>query len=166
MTFDVKLDVEPMTLSADMGQVTEVKSGEVTKESVIAALGYTPANQETEDNRPSNRIMSEDGGNAINLSKGEGISLVDKLATIDKRGVYTLYVSKGCPDNPPHAAEINSSLRGICHITLTGPENGYMYAWILLFDKEGNMYTRYTSDTASTWIRYAIASDQTSKEQT
>lgn len=126
--------------------------GDVTKESVISALGYTPADVETEEARAVNRLVSESGDCSRYITQADGLSVVEHLEKIDEAGVYTLYVQKGLPDNPAHAEEINSSLRGMAHITLTKSANGYMYAWILLFDSVGNFYTRYTSNKKSEWV--------------
>lgn len=125
------------------------QGGEITFESVVNAIGYTPANESTEDARPSNRIMDANGDVSFYLYNSQNISLVDYARTITKKGVYTCYVQKNCIDNPVEAAD--ESLRGIFQINLTAVENGAMYAWFLLFDSNGRVYSRYTSARESTW---------------
>lgn len=128
------------------------QAGDYTADMVGAdAAGAAAAVLEIDAARVSNNIMAEDGGCAINVENSAGLSVVQTLENITQAGVYTLYVQKGCPDNPELAETLKSSLRGICHITLTKDFNGAMYAWIVLFDKYGNMYTRYTSASESTW---------------
>lgn len=134
-------------------------SAEITAAVIKEALGYTPANEETEDARPANRLTRADGNTTISVDASEGKSVVETLEEIKEAGVYTLYVSKGCPDNPPGAVECNSSLRGICHITLSKAVNGNMYAWILLFDQSSRAYLRYTSSRASTWTELSLTED-------
>lgn len=106
--------------------------------------------------RPADRIMSESGDCAIYVNQSDGLSVVEKLETVKQAGVYTLYVQKGCPDNPAGSEAISSSLRGMCHITLTKEANGSMYAWILLFDQSGQAYSRYTSASSSgAWVAHS-----------
>lgn len=103
---------------------------------------------------PASRIMDSGGGNSIMLYSSANISLVDYFKTINKRGLYTIYLAKRCPDNPVWSEKISSSLRGIGHLTLTATENGNQYVWFLLFDQEGTMYSRYCGSTDSGWIKY------------
>lgn len=91
-----------------------------------------------------NGIMDDGGGTAVSCSDSTK-SCIDTIRDSNRKGLFTVYVSKNCPDNPEYAVSIKSSLRGLCHVTLTAEENLYMYAWIILFDQEGNFYTRYTS---------------------
>lgn len=91
-----------------------------------------------------NGIMADDGGVAL-YCEDSSKSCIDTIKDSNIKGLFTVYVNKNCPDNPEYAVQIKSSLRGLCHVTLTTYENGSMYAWIILFDQEGNFYTRYTS---------------------
>lgn len=140
-------------------------AGDMTAEDITTALGYTPADQATEDARPANQIMREQGDEVIRVMSSENISLVDKLKQNGKVGVFTIYVQKGCPDNPAKAAELDSSLRGMCHISVVNEDEAlgvYVYGWVILFDQEGNMYTRYLKYGGDTpWLQYAIATDST-----
>lgn len=89
---------------------------------------------------PAGRIMSEDGDRGLSLYSSEGISIVQKMQTI-KKGLYTVYVQKGCPDNPPLSEELGSSLRGILNVNTY--EGIYCYGWIILFDDRSHCYIQY-----------------------
>lgn len=111
--------------------------------------------EDYEDARPSNLVVNDNGGCTVELSDSS-MSIVEYFRTLTKKGFYTLYVSKVCLDNPSGAVAINSSLRGIGHLTLSTYENGTMCAWFVLFDQSGNMYTRYVGSTDSGWTSYAV----------
>ena len=99
--------------------------------------------REEEDSRKSNHIVDEDGGPTIVVKASEEISLVDKLKTVTERGLYTVFVQAGCPDNPPGA---EGSLSGLTHIRLTEDDAECLHAWIQLFDQNGVMFTRNVAD--------------------
>ena len=107
--------------------------------------------KETIANLPANLLFNENGDFAIKLRAAMNTSLVDYMFTLERPGMYTIYAERGCPDNPFSA--VNSSFRGICHITQLEKENQQMYGWIMLFDQEGNAYTNYIRRSeASGWV--------------
>lgn len=99
--------------------------------------------RDEEDSRPSNLITDDDGGATISLKASDNMSIIDKLKTVNKRGVYTVFVQNGCPGNPPEA---EGSLSGLVHIRLTEDEADYLHAWIMLVDQNGVMFTRNIAD--------------------
>lgn len=114
--------------------------------------------RDTIKNLPANLLFNQDGDFAINLRASMETSLVDYMFGLQKRGMYTIYAERGCPDNP--ISEVDSSFRGICHITQleddtissgsTGTQK--MYGWIMLFDQEANVHVNYIRrSVASGW---------------
>lgn len=107
----------------------------------------------------ANAIMADNGDCAVYVNASDGLSVIDKVRNIGRKGFFTLYVQKGCVDNPRHSEEIKSSLRGICHVTFTKQEYGYMYAWFLLVDQSGTMYSRYVHALGDgEWVEHGTAS--------
>lgn len=108
----------------------------------------------------ANAIMAANGDCAVYVNASDGVSVIDKVKNSGQRGLFTLYVQKGCVDNPRHSEEIKSSLRGICHVTFTKQEYGYMYAWFLLVDQSGTMYSRYVRALSDgEWVEHRAASE-------
>lgn len=107
----------------------------------------------------ANAIMADNGDCAVYVNASDGLSVIDKVRNSGRKGFFTLYVQKGCVDNPRHSEEIKSSLRGICHVTFTKQEYGYMYAWFLLVDQSGTMYSRYVHALGDgEWVEHGTAS--------
>lgn len=103
------------------------------------------------ENAPWKSITDPAGDMSIRLYASEGKSIVDLMKTTPM-GLYTIYVQRGCPDNPPGAVAINSSMRGIMNINTNA--NEWCYGWILLFDEASHCYIQYVhAGTGNGWIQ-------------
>lgn len=103
------------------------------------------------ENAPWKNILDPSGDISFHLYASEGKSIVDSMKTMPL-GLYTIYVQKGCPDNPPGAEAINSNLQGIMNINTDPTEQ--CYGWIILFDDESHCYTQYVqSGVGSGWTQ-------------
>lgn len=111
------------------------------------------------EDAPWRYIFEAWNGFGIEHHASTNMSIVDKLKTMDL-GLYTLYVQKGCPDNPPGAVAINSSLRGIANVSTAKGDT--CYAWILLWDQASNCYMRYVQNgVAAPWKQLNVPVDST-----
>lgn len=133
---------------------------EITTDKALKAEGGSVDLSE----HPAGRIMSEDGDRGLSLYASEELSIVQKMQTI-KKGLYTVYVQKGCPDNPTLSEELNSSLRGILNVNTY--EGTYCYGWIILFDDQSNCYIQYVQQGAGKgWVHLNATSSGESSGET
>lgn len=135
-------DVEALKLS--LGIPLEVKRLEDKIDSLETEI------KDTIKSLPVNLLFDENGDFAIRLRASMNKSLVDYVFTLQRPGMYTIYSERGCPDNP--ISNVDSSFRGICHITQLEEGEQKLYGWIMLFDQEGNTYVNYIRrSTPSGW---------------
>ena len=102
---------------------------------------------------PFTKIMRENGEHKIALGPKNDMALVDKMDELGP-GLYTIYMERSCQDIPEGAREIDSSCRGIFFVDtykIAEQKSEHFYGWALLFDHEGNVYSKY--------VRRSIASD-------
>ena len=102
---------------------------------------------------PFAKIMRENGEHKIALGPTNDMMLVDKMDELGP-GLYTMYIERSCQDIPAGAREINSSCRGIFFVDtykIAEQKSEHFYGWALLFDHEGNVYSKY--------VRRSIASE-------
>lgn len=119
------------------------------------------------DNMPFSRIMTDSGAPKVEIYASDGISLTDYICQMPKRGLYVCYVQSGVIDNPPKSVINESSLRGFFYVSIPGPENGNLcYAWVILFDDTGEMYTRYIKGVGSPWANVGIPDNTLALEGT
>ena len=85
------------------------------------------------------KILGKDpNGFGISVKAADNKTVIEALGEAGA-GLYTLYVQKGVSDNPTGT---ESSCRGIACVN-TWYNKMEFYSWILLFDDESNLYTRY-----------------------
>jgi hypothetical protein len=102
---------------------------------------------------PFTKIMRENGEHKIALGPKNDMALVDKMDELGP-GLYTVYMERSCQDIPEGAREIDSSCRGIFFVDtykIAEQKSEHFYGWALLFDHEGNVYSKY--------VRRSVASD-------
>lgn len=121
-----------------------VKAYQIQEDRSLSELGSGGGQTIDLSSYPFYRMMADDGKPAVMINRSDGVSLVEYMRTVEKPGLYLCYVQSGTKNNPPKAETKGSSLRGMFYVHLTHAENGgYMYAWIILFDQDGEMYTQY-----------------------
>lgn len=87
------------------------------------------------------KILGSDPNSfAIKVNASDNKTIIQALGEAGA-GLYTLYVQKGVSDNPTGS---ESSCRGICCVNTWYNTKEY-YAWMILFDSDGNAYSRYMS---------------------
>lgn len=94
-------------------------------------------------------VMASNPGSAfgIAINKGDTKTIID--AMIEKGiGLYTFWIHKTSEDLPAEVKAKNSSCRGLCCVD-TAKDTGW-YGWIVLFDHDGCMYSRYIRNSAPT----------------
>ena len=102
---------------------------------------------------PFAKIMRENGEHKIALGPKNDMALVDKMDELGP-GLYTIFMERSCQDIPEGAREIDSSCRGIFFVDtykIAEHKSEHFYGWALLFDHEGNVYSKY--------VRRSVASD-------
>jgi hypothetical protein len=102
---------------------------------------------------PFAKIMRENGEHKIALGPKNDMALVDKMDELGP-GLYTIYMERSCQDIPEEAREIDSSCRGIFFVDtykIAEQKSEHFYGWALLFDHDGNVYSKY--------VRRSVASD-------
>lgn len=117
-------------------------SGYVTREEFEKARVNTTFGE-------SEEAMAKNPGSAfgIAINTGETRSIVD--AMVEKGiGLYTFWISKDNADLPAEVKAKNSSCRGLCCVDTVKPTG--WYGWIILFDHEGYMYSRYIRNSTPT----------------
>ena len=121
-------------------------SNYVTKEELNTAIEDTKANTLFGED---DEAMASNPGSQFGLviNKGDTTTIPDAML---KKGIgmYTLWVSKGNPDLPADVIAKNGSVRGLCCVD-TVKDTGW-YGWILLFDHDGYLYSRYIRNSAPT----------------
>lgn len=93
--------------------------------------------------------MASNPGSAfgIAINNGDTKTIID--AMIEKGiGLYTFWIHKTSEDLPAEVKAKNSSCRGLCCVD-TVKDTGW-YGWIILFDHDGYMYSRYIRNSAPT----------------
>ena len=94
-------------------------------------------------------VMASNPGSAfgIAINNGDTKTIID--AMIEKGiGLYTFWIHKTSEDLPAEVKAKNSSCRGLCCVD-TVKDTGW-YGWIVLFDHDGCMYSRYIRNSAPT----------------
>ena len=122
-----------------LGKAMDILSDYVTSEALAAM--------------PFAKIMRENGEHKIALGPKNDMALVDKMDELGP-GLYTIYMERSCQDIPEGAREIDSSCRGIFFVDtykIAEHKSEHFYGWALLFDHDGNVYSKY--------VRRSIASD-------
>lgn len=103
---------------------------------------------------PFAKIMRENGEHKIALGPKNDMALVDKMDELGP-GLYTIYMERSCQDIPEGAKAIDSSCRGIFFVDtykIAEQKSEHFYGWALLFDHDGNVYSKYVRRSqASTW---------------
>lgn len=92
------------------------------------------------DNAVFNILGGDPNSFAIKVNAADNRTVIQAMGAAGP-GLYTLYVQKGVSDNPTGS---ESSCRGICCVNTWYNLNEF-YGWIILFDSDGVMYTRYAS---------------------
>lgn len=93
--------------------------------------------------------MASNPGSAFGIAINTGDTKTITDAMFEKGiGLYTFWISKTSEDLPAEAKAKNSSCRGVCCVD-TVKETGW-YGWIILFDHEGCMYSRYIRNSVPT----------------
>lgn len=132
------------TFDVDFGEAYDFSDPEASHDEIMKEVDEALDEiRDEEDSRPSNLLTDEEGGATISLKASENMSIIDKLKTVTGRGVYTVFVQAGCPDNPPEA---DGSLSGWAHVRLTEEDADYLHAWVMLIDQNGVMFTRNVAD--------------------
>lgn len=117
------------TAITNAGHATQADVDNIKADAVFKILGSDPNSFAIEVNASDNKTIIQALGEA-------------------GAGLYTLYVQKGVSDNPTGS---ESSCRGICCVNTWYNTKEY-YAWMILFDSDGNAYSRYMSAYgASEW---------------
>lgn len=94
-------------------------------------------------------VMASNPGSAfgIAINNGDTKTIID--AMVEKGiGLYTFWIHKTSEDLPAEVKAKNSSCRGLCCVD-TVKDTGW-YGWIVLFDHDGCMYSRYIRNSAPT----------------
>ena len=115
-----KSEVDTAIINA--GHATQADVDNIKADAVFKILGSDPNSFAIEVNASDNKTIIQALGEA-------------------GAGLYTLYVQKGVSDNPTGS---ESSCRGICCVNTWYNTKEY-YAWMILFDSDGNAYSRYMS---------------------
>lgn len=144
-------DVEALKLA--LGIPDEIVRLDTKIDESVVALN------ETIKNLPANLLFDEDGDFAIYVMAKDNTSVVDRMFTVERPGMYTFYAERGCPGNPVSVS--NSSFRGIAHISQLEDESIHseatgtqkLYGWMMMFDQDANAYVNYIRrSTPSGWV--------------
>lgn len=141
-------------------QNAPVASGDTeTSDGNFATVEYVDSTFATKEDFEKSKVNSTFGedeealapnpGSAfgIAINNGDTKTIID--AMIEKGiGLYTLWIHKTSEDLPAEVKAKNSSCRGLCCVD-TVKDTGW-YGWIILFDHDGYMYSRYIRNSAPT----------------
>lgn len=137
--------------TVDMSQYVTVDMLVKYDEAITAAADHIT--NEALAAMPFAKIMRENGEHKIAISPSNDMLLVDKMDELGP-GLYTVYMERSCQDIPEGAREIDSSCRGIFFVDtykIAEQNSQHFYGWALLFDHDGNVYSKY--------VRRSVASD-------
>ena len=143
-----------------VSQSAPVASGDTeTSDENFATVEYVDSTFATKEDFEKSKVnstfgedeeaMASNPGSAfgIAINNGDTKTIID--AMVEKGiGLYTFWIHKSSTDLPAEAKAKNSSCRGLCCVD-TVKDTGW-YGWIILFDHDGYMYSRYIRNSAPT----------------
>lgn len=97
-----------------------------------------------------------------NTTESYGIRIGDDSTTLLKEmeakgvGVYNIWVSKTNSDLPEQVKAKNSSVRGLCSVGTVNAQTKEWHGWILIFDQDGEIYSRYIRKSAATNWKHLV----------